>query len=108
HGDSAGHSAATLGMHTGSVTIPMPSIGSWISYGLGTENTNLPSVVVLAQKEPFNAYPCWDSNFLPAYLTGVRVVPGKDPMPDVRSPVQSVSRRELESLMLRDLNAAHL
>ncbi len=38
HGDSAGHSAATLGMLTGSVTIPMPSLGSWISYGLGTLN----------------------------------------------------------------------
>jgi hypothetical protein len=108
HGDSAGHSAATLGMHTGSVTIPMPSLGSWISYGLGTENTNLPAFVVLAEKEPYNAYQCWDSNFLPSYHKGVRVVPGKDPMPDVQSPVASVSRRELEGLMLRDLNGAHL
>ena len=57
HGDSAGHSAATLGMHTGSVTIPLPSLGSWVSYGLGTLNTNLPSFVVLAAKEPYNGYP---------------------------------------------------
>lgn len=108
HGDSAGHSAATLGMHTGSVTIPLPSLGSWISYGLGTLNTNLPSFVVLAAKEPYNAYQCWDSNFLPAYHKGVRVVPGPDPLPDARSPIASVTRRELEALMLRDLNAAHL
>ena len=72
HGDSAGHSAATLGMHTGSVTIPLPSLGSWISYGLGTLNTNLPSFVVLAAKEPYNGYQVWDSNFLPAYHKGVR------------------------------------
>src|SRR3954453_12806776 len=108
HGDSGGHSAATLGMLTGSVTIPMPSLGSWVSYGLGTLNPNLPSFVVLAAKDPYNAHQVWDSNFLPAYHKGVRVIPGPDPLPDVRSPVTSVSRRELEGLMLRDLNAAHL
>ena len=79
HGDSAGHSAATLGMHTGSVTIPLPSLGSWVSYGLGTLNTNLPSFVVLAAKEPYNGYQVWDSNFLPAYHKGVRLVPGRRP-----------------------------
>jgi hypothetical protein len=108
HGDSGGHSAATLGMHTGSVTIPLPSLGSWVSYGLGTLNTNLPSFVVLAAKEPYNGYQVWDSNFLPAYHKGVRLVPGVSPMPDVKSPVTSATRRELEGLMLRDLNAAHL
>ena len=50
HGDSAGHSAATLGMHTGSVTIPLPSLGSWISYGLGTLNTQ-PAVVRRARRQ---------------------------------------------------------
>jgi hypothetical protein len=108
HGDSAGHSAATLGMHTGSVTIPLPSLGSWISYGLGTLNANLPSFVVLAAKEPYNGYQAWDSNFLPAYHKGVRVIPGPTPLPDVKSPVASVTRRELEGRMLRDLNEAHL
>jgi hypothetical protein len=108
HGDSAGHSAATLGMLTGSVTIPMPSLGSWISYGLGTLNTNLPSFVVLAAKDPYNGFQVWDSNFLPAFHKGVRVIPGPDPLPDVKSRVQSISRRELESLMLRDLNESHL
>lgn len=108
HGDSAGHSAATLGMHTGSVTIPMPSLGSWVSYGLGTRNTNLPSFVVLAAKEPYNGYQVWDSNFLPGYHKGVRVIPGTNPLPDVQSPVTSVTRRELEGLMLRGLNEGHL
>jgi hypothetical protein len=108
HGDSAGHSAATLGMHTGSVTIPLPSLGSWISYGLGTLNSNLPPFVVLAAKEPYNGYQVWDSSFLPAYHRGVRVIPGPTPLPDVTSPVTSVTRRELEGRMLRDLNEAHL
>jgi hypothetical protein len=108
HGDSAGHSAATLGMLTGSVTIPMPSLGSWISYGLGTRNTNLPSFVVLAAKDPYNSFQVWDSSFLPAYHKGVRVIPGPDPLPNVKSPVASVTRQELEARMLRDLNESHL
>ncbi|MCC6511491.1 MAG: DUF1501 domain-containing protein [Pirellulaceae bacterium] len=106
-GDSAGHSAATLGMLTGSITIPIHSIGSWLSYGLGTLNTNLPPFVVLAAKEPYNAYLAWDSSFLPGYHKGTRLFPGSNPLPNVTSPVASVSRRELESLMLRDLNAEH-
>src|SRR5205823_12382881 len=64
--------------------------------------------VVLAAKEPYNGYQVWDSNFLPAYHTGVRVSPGPTPLPDVTSPVASVTRRELEGRMLRDLNEAHL
>src|SRR6185436_3189206 len=107
-GDSAGHSAATLGMLTGSITFPMPSIGSWISYGLGTLNTNLPPYVVLAAKEPYNAYLAWDASFLPACHKGTRFFPGPAPLPDVKSPIASVTRRELESLMLNDLNDSHL
>src|SRR5262249_44314587 len=38
HGDSTGHDKATLGMHTGSFSFARPSVGSWVSYGLGTEN----------------------------------------------------------------------
>lgn len=107
-GDSAGHSAATLGMLTGSVTIPMPSFGSWISYGLGTENTSLPSFVVLAAHEPYNGFQAWDSNFLPAFHKGVRVIPGPDPLPDIEAPAAPSTRRELEERMLRDLNENHL
>jgi hypothetical protein len=107
-GDSGGHSAATLGMLTGSITFPMPSIGSWISYGLGTQNLNLPPYIVLAAKEPYNAYLAWDSSFLPAYHKGIRLIPGPSPLADVKSPIQAVTRRELENIMLRDLNDDHL
>lgn len=105
---SAGHSAATLGMHTGSITIPLPSIGSWVSHGLGTHNTNLPSFVVFAAKEPYNAYQCWDSHFLPGFHTGVRVIPGPQPIPHLHGNRQSIKRRDLERMMLRDLNEDHL
>ena len=105
---SAGHSAATLGMHTGSVTIPLPSLGSWVSYALGTFNTNLPPFVVFAAKEPYNAYQCWSSNFLPGFHAGVRVVPGPEPIPHLQNKTTSIPRQELERRMLQDLNEEHL
>ena len=44
-------------MHTGSATVPMPSLGAWISYGLGTFNPNLPSYVVLCEHLPYAGTP---------------------------------------------------
>ena len=73
-------------MHTGSATVPMPSIGAWISYGLGTINPNLPSYVVLCEHLPYAGTQVWDSSFLPPIHQGVRIVPGPEPIPDLRPP----------------------
>jgi hypothetical protein len=59
HGDHQDHAQATLGVHTGSVTFARPSIGSWVSYGLGTENRNLPSFVVVAPALPYSGAQVW-------------------------------------------------
>ena len=83
HGDHNDHFQATLGIHTGSVTVARPSIGSWVSYGLGTENQNLPSFVVLAPKMPYTGAQAWSSNFLPGCHSGTRVTAGADPVPDL-------------------------
>jgi hypothetical protein len=107
HTDIVEHFQATLAMHTGSATIPLPSIGSWLSYGLGTFNPNLPAFVVLAEYLPYAGAQVWDSNFLPPHHQGVRVVPGDEPIPDLRSPARSVSLQELEQFMLRDVNERH-
>ena len=48
HTSHSNHYNATLGMHTGSFAFARPSLGSWVSYGLGTENRNLPGFVVIA------------------------------------------------------------
>ncbi len=53
YSDNADHAQATLGIHTGSVSFTRPSMGSWVSYGLGTENTNLPGFVVVAPALPY-------------------------------------------------------
>jgi hypothetical protein len=53
HTDLVEHFQATLAMNTGSATLPLPSMGAWISYGLGTKNQNLPSFVVLCEEPPY-------------------------------------------------------
>src|SRR5262249_18411564 len=81
--DIVEHFQAVLAMHTGSSTVPLPSLGSWLSYGLGTFNRNLPSYVVLAEHLPYAGSQVWDSNFLPPLHQGVRIVPGPDPIPNL-------------------------
>lgn len=107
HTDIVEHFQATLAMHTGSATVPMPSIGCWLSYGLGTFNPNLPPYIVMAEHTPYAGAQVWDNNFLPPYHQGVRIVPGDDPIGDLRSPAKSGSLAELERLMLRDVNDLH-
>ena len=102
------HYNATLGMHTGSFFFTRPSIGSWVSYGLGTVNSNLPSFMVLAAQLPYAGTQVYGNDFLPAYHQGVRVVPGKEPIVDLerRTPQEKLQRLELG---LSDaLNARHL
>jgi hypothetical protein len=100
HGDSGGHDKATMGMHTGSFNFARPSIGAWVSYGLGTLNQNLPSFVVLAPKPPYTGAQAWGADFLPACHQGTHVVPGATPVPDVArlSPTEELQQIELELL----------
>ena len=105
--DHISHGQATLAMHCGLTTIPMPSIGSWISYGLGTSEPNLPPFVVLAAALPYMGNQVWDASFLPAHHTGTHLVPGKDPVPNLKSPLPTVSLGQLEQLMLRRINERH-
>jgi hypothetical protein len=107
HTDILEHFQAVLAMHTGSATVPMPSLGSWLSYGLGTHNSNLPAYMVLAEHLPYAGAQNWDSSFLPPYHQGVRLVPGDEPIRDLRTPARSVKLQQLEQIMLRDVNELH-
>ena len=84
HTDIVEHFQAVLAMHTGSATVPLPSLGAWLSYGLGTFNPNLPSYVVLCEHLPYAGTQVWDSSFLPPIHQGVRIIPGPDPIPDLQ------------------------
>jgi hypothetical protein len=107
HTDILEHFQATLAMHTGSSTVPMPSIGAWLSYGLGTLNGNLPPYVVLCEHLPYAGAQVWDSSFLPPEHQGTRVLPGDRPIANLAPPTPSATLAELEAMMLRDVNQAH-
>src|SRR4051795_4505168 len=83
--DHSDHFQATLGVHTGSVSVARPSLGSWVSYGLGTVNQNLPSFVVLAPALPYAGSQVWGFDFLPGCHQGTRVLAGAEPIPDLNS-----------------------
>jgi hypothetical protein len=82
HGDSVNHPQSVYQMNTGSILMGRPSLGSWVSYGLGTENDNMPSFVVLP--DPGGGIkggpPAWGSGYLPASYQGTTMRPGKAPV----------------------------
>lgn len=107
HGDHNDHFQATLGVHTGSVSFVRPSIGSWVSYGLGTENQNLPSFVVLAPQLPYAGSQVWGSDFLPGCHQGTRVMPGPEPIANLNRRSPSEKMQELELGLLDRFNRKH-
>ncbi len=103
----ADHFQATLGMHTGSVTFPRPSIGAWISYGLGTLNQNLPSFVVIAPNLPYAGTQVWSSDFLPGCHQGTLVSPGQEPIPNIRPRQSQSALQRIELDLTQAANRRH-
>ncbi len=104
--DHTNHFESTLGMHTGSFSFARPSLGAWVSYGLGTENRNLPSFVVVAPKAPYAGNHAWGADFLPGCHQGTRVVPGDVPIANIQR--RTASRlQQLELGLLGQANAQH-
>ena len=107
HGDNGDHFQATLSIHSGAMIGSLPGIGAWVSYGMGTENPNLPSHVVLCKKLPYANTQSWDSNFLPASHQGTRIIPGDDPIPNLKPNAATASQQSLETDFLHRLNLKH-
>lgn len=86
HTEAINHDPAMTLLQTGSQVAGRPSMGAWLSYGLGTENENLPAFVVMISRPsgPTNAQPLhermWGSGFLASQHQGVRFSPGADPV----------------------------
>jgi hypothetical protein len=82
HGDSVNHPQSVYQMNTGSILMGKPSVGSWVSYGLGTENQDMPAFVVMP--DPGGGLkggpPAWGSGFLPATYQGTTVRAGESPI----------------------------
>jgi hypothetical protein len=70
HGTNAAHGGAVLKLHTGSDNFVRPSMGSWITYGLGTENRNLPGFITICPTLAHGGVNNWGSAFLPAAYQG--------------------------------------
>jgi hypothetical protein len=73
HCDNPGHEIALIQTNTGRLTAGHPSMGSWITYGLGTENQSLPGFVVLCPGLPVMGNQLWSSAYLPGSYQGVHV-----------------------------------
>lgn len=108
NGNDNEHYNATLGMHTGSFFFSRPSIGSWVSYGLGTENRNLPSFIALAPQMPYAGTQIFNNDFLPAYHQGVRVLGGDEPIVDLKPRTTLTGMQELELGFADVLNNRHM
>ena len=106
HTGHSNHYNATLGMHTGSFTVARPSIGSWVSYGLGSPNKNLPSFMVIAPHSPYAGGQVWAADFLPGAHQGTAVMPSAEPMANVKPRVPTAQqRKELDALA--EMNRGH-
>ena len=108
------HSAATLQQATGFLVPGFPGAGSWVSYGLGSINENLPTFVVLPDHRGFgsNGVKNWDASFLPAQHSGTIIYPGRpDPIADLfphkaGAYITKQGERQSHELMA-DLNREH-
>lgn len=105
--DQFNHAPAELLLFTGSPRQGRPSFGSWVTYGLGSENENLPGFVVLISSgvQPSAGQSGWGSGFLPSVFQGVQCRSKGDPVLYVSDPAgmdRSMRRRTLDAL--RDLN----
>jgi hypothetical protein len=108
--DQFNHSPAQLLVHTGQSRLGYPTIGAWATYGLGTENQNLPGYVVLLSggKTPDAGKSLWGSGFLPSVYQGVQCRTSGDPVFYLSNPkgVDRGLRREVLNT-LKDMNQLH-
>ena len=112
HGSNPAHGGALLKIHTGSDTFIRPSMGAWASYGLGTENDNLPAFITICPTLGHGGVNNFSSGFLPAWTHGTPI--GHAGVPASRSQFEhmqaglppELQRKELD--FLQELNAQHM
>ncbi|HLU47294.1 MAG TPA: DUF1501 domain-containing protein, partial [Planctomycetota bacterium] len=109
--DSPLHGSAMLQMNSGQILSGSPALGSWVNYGLGTVNRNLPGFVVMLDPTggPISGAKNWSSGYMPATFQGTILRPRGTPILDLDSQdgtTPAVQRRILDTLA--DLNTRHL
>ena len=100
--ESVVHAPAMYQVHSGRILAGYPSMGSWITYGLGSESENLPAYVVMPQPEgtPEGGTPCWSAGFLPAVYQGTLLQRGPNPILNLKRPANMTSERQRSALDL--------
>jgi hypothetical protein len=105
------HAPALYQMNTGFIQTGYPSMGSWLTYGLGTENQNLPAFVVFTDPRggPIGGSPNWGNGFMPAAYQGTQFRATGDPIVDLKPPKDMTPDRQRRWLeLVRKLNEEHL
>jgi hypothetical protein len=112
HGSNSRHGGALLELHTGSDTFIRPSMGSWITYGLGTENQDLPGFVTICPSLSHGGVNNWSSAFLPAAYQGTPLGASSTPADEVAIPfIQGKAPRAIQRLeldLLAEMNRQRL
>ncbi|MDG2380485.1 MAG: DUF1501 domain-containing protein [Pirellulaceae bacterium] len=114
HGSNSRHGGALLELHTGSDTFVRPSIGSWINYGLGTENENLPGYLTICPTLTHGGSNAFGSAFLPADFQGTPIgnasIPSQEAkIPFIENATKTPTRlQRIELDYLQELNRRHL
>jgi Protein of unknown function (DUF1501) len=113
HGSNSRHGGALLELHTGSDTFVRPNMGSWIVYGLGTENQNLPGFITICPTLTHGGVNNWSCAFLPAAFQGTPLGNASVPSDQAMIPFikntetpRSIQRQELD--LLAEVNRDHL
>jgi hypothetical protein len=113
HGSNSRHGGALLELHTGSDTFVRPNMGSWIVYGLGTENQNLPGFITICPTLTHGGVNNWSCAFLPAAYQGTPLGNASVPSDQAMIPFiknsetpRSIQRQELD--LLAEINRDHL
>jgi hypothetical protein len=110
YSDGLNHSGGVCQMNTGSILAGRPSLGAWVSYGLGTENANLPGFVVMEDNpgQVINGPKNWGAGFMPALYQGTPLQNGAEPIQYLANPKDVTDPRQRAKLeYLAKLNKAH-
>jgi Protein of unknown function (DUF1501) len=105
--DNINHNGACLQMNTGEQAFSRPCLGSWLLYGLGSENQNLPGFVVISPAQPAQGAPLWSSSFLPAAYQGTLVADVNKPVADMAGSAAELERQRRQLDAVKQLNELH-
>jgi hypothetical protein len=109
YADSFAHGSGLLQMNTGYLRLGYPCLGSWVTYGLGTANQNLPAFVVLLDHRggPISGPPNWSAGFMPAAYQGTQFRTSGDPIIDLSPAGVTTAQQRVQLDLLKRLNDIH-